>query len=45
MGLPCPNIFTGMQGIHSVKEWVSIQDMEEAVQMIINICQIWEERA
>jgi len=45
MGLPCPNIFTGMQAIHSVKEWVSIQDMEEAVQMIVHICQIWEEKA
>ncbi len=45
MGLPCPNIFTGMQGIHSVKEWVSIKDMEEAVEMIVNICQIWEEKA
>ena len=45
MGLPCPNIFTGMQAIHSVKEWVSIQDMEEAVQMIVHICQIWEENA
>ena len=45
MGLPCPNIFTGMQAIHSVKEWISIQDMEEAVQMIVHICQIWEEKA
>ncbi len=45
MGLPCPNIFTGMQGIHSVKEWVSIKDMEEAVAMIVEICKIWEERA
>ena len=45
MGLPCPNIFTGMQGIHSVKEWVSIEDMQEAVDMIVNICQVWEERS
>jgi len=45
MGLPCPNIFTGMQGIHSVKEWVSIQDMQEAVNMIVNLCQVWEERS
>ena len=45
MGLPCPNLFTGMQAIHSVKEWVSIQDMEEAVEMIVNLCQVWEERA
>lgn len=45
LGLPCPNIFTGMQAIHSVKEWVSVQDMEKAVEMIVHICQIWEERA
>ncbi len=45
MGLPCPNIFTGMQGIHSVKEWVSIKDMEEAVDMIVEICKVWEERS
>jgi len=45
MGLPSPNIFAGMQGIHSVKEWVSIEDMQQAVEMIVNICQIWEERA
>lgn len=45
MGLPSPNIFAGMQGIHSVKEWVSIEDMQKAVEMIVNICQIWEERA
>ncbi len=45
MGLPCPNLFTGMQGIHSVKEWVSIKDMEEAVEMIVHLCQVWEEKA
>ncbi len=45
MGLPSPNIFAGMQGIHSVKEWVSIEDMQKAVEMIVNICQIWEEKA
>lgn len=45
MGLPCPNIFAGMQAIHSKHEWVSIQDMELAVDMIVNICQIWEEKA
>lgn len=41
MGLPCPNIFTGMQAIHSVKEWVSIKDMEEAVEMIVYIAENW----
>ena len=39
-GLPCPNLFTGMQGIHSKHEHVSIQDMEKAVETILNICKI-----
>ena len=44
-GLPCPNIFTGMQAIHSKHEWVAVQDMELAVKAVLNICQIYEERA
>ncbi len=39
-GLPCPNLFTGMQGIHSRHEFVSIQDMEKAVEVCINICKL-----
>ena len=31
MGLPCPNIFTGMQEIHGPLEWISVQDMAKAV--------------
>jgi tripeptide aminopeptidase len=45
MGLPCPNIFAGEQEIHSLKEWVSVQDMQKAVQTIAHLCQIWEERS
>lgn len=45
MGLPCPNIFAGEHAFHSKQEWVAIQDMEKAVQTIINIACIWEERA
>jgi len=45
MGLPCPNLFTGMQAIHSVKEWVSIQDMEQAVEMIVRLVQVWEKNS
>ena len=45
MGLPCPNLFAGMQGIHSVREWVSVQDMEKAVDTIVNLCQVIEEDA
>jgi len=45
MGLPCPNIFAGEHAFHSKQEWVSIQDMEKAVQTIVHLAAIWEERA
>lgn len=45
MGLPCPNIFAGEHAFHSRLEWVSVQDMQKAVDVIINLCQIWEERS
>lgn len=45
MGLPCPNIFAGEHAFHGKQEWVSVQDMEKAVQTIVNIACIWEERA
>jgi tripeptide aminopeptidase len=45
MGLPCPNIFAGEHAFHSKHEWVSIQDMEKAVQTIVHLCMIWEERS
>jgi tripeptide aminopeptidase len=43
MGLPCPNIFAGEHAFHSKQEWVSVQDMEKAVQTIVNLALIWEE--
>lgn len=45
MGLPCPNIFAGEHAFHGKQEWVSVQDMEKAVQTIVNIAAIWEERS
>jgi len=45
MGLPCPNLFTGMQGIHSKKEWVGVKDMEKAVEVLVNLAQVWEENS
>ena len=45
MGLPCPNIFAGEHAIHSRLEWVSVQDMEKAMQTIVHLAMIWEERA
>ncbi|MEO6832194.1 MAG: peptidase T [Chitinophagaceae bacterium] len=41
MGLPCPNIFTGEMGIHSRQEYVSVQDMEKAVEVLVELSQIW----
>lgn len=43
IGLPCPNLFTGMQGIHSKKEFISVQDMNKAVETIVHLTTIWEE--
>jgi tripeptide aminopeptidase len=45
MGLPTPNVFAGEQSFHSRYEWVSAQDMEKSVEVILHLCQIWEERA
>lgn len=45
MGLPCPNIFAGEHAFHGKHEWVSIQDMQKAVETIIHLCMIWEERS
>ncbi len=45
MGLPCPNIFTGEMGIHSKMEYVSVQDMEKSVEVLVNLVQVWEEKA
>jgi tripeptide aminopeptidase len=44
MGLPTPNLFAGEQNFHSRLEWVSVQDMEKAVEVIVHLAQIWEER-
>lgn len=45
MGMPCPNVFAGEHGIHSKQEWCSVQDMQKAVETIVHLCTIWEEKA
>ena len=45
MGLPTPNVFAGEQNFHSRLEWVSAQDMEKSVEVILHLVQVWEERA
>ena len=45
MGLPTPNIFAGEQNFHSRLEWVSVQDMDKAVDTIVELARVWEEHA
>jgi tripeptide aminopeptidase len=45
MGLPTPNLFAGEHNFHSRLEWVSAQDMEKAVETVVQLAQVWEERA
>lgn len=42
IGLPCANIFTGMQAIHSKHEWIAVKDMEQAVNVLVELVQVWE---
>lgn len=39
MGLPCPNLFTGMQDIHGPLEWISVQDMGQATRLCLAIAE------
>ena len=41
MGLPTPNLFTGMQNIHGPQEWISVQDMARATEMCVELAQLW----
>ncbi|MBA3649684.1 MAG: peptidase T [Chitinophagales bacterium] len=45
MGMPCPNLFAGEHAFHSKQEWVSIQDMQKAVETIVHLCMVWEEKS
>ena len=40
MGLPTPNIFTGMQAIHSKQEWIGVSDMIKAIEVLVNLVEI-----
>ena len=44
-GLPTPNLFTGGQEYHSVREWASVQDMAAAAAMIVELMGVWTEPA
>lgn len=42
-GLPTPNLFTGGQQYHSVREWASVQDMAAAAATIVELAAVWAE--
>lgn len=44
-GLPTPNIFTGGQNYHSLREWASVQDMAAAAATVVELARVWAERA
>ena len=44
MGLPTPNLFSGQHRFHSRLEWVSVQDMELAVKVVVKLAQLWEQQ-
>ena len=45
MGLPCPNLFAGEQAIHSKLEFISVQDMNKAVETMVHLVSIWHEKS
>ena len=44
MGLPCANLFAGEQAIHSKLEFISVQDMNKAVETMVHLAMICEEK-
>jgi len=43
MGVPTPNLFTGMQDVHGPSEWISVQDMAVATEFCIKLSELWGE--
>lgn len=41
MGLPTPNLFTGGHNFHSRYEWISLEDMEKAAEVIVKLMGLW----
>ena len=40
-GVPCPNIFTGGHNFHSLEEWVPVDSMTSAVNLLLSIVKWW----
>lgn len=44
LGVPTPNLFTGMQNYHGPLEWISVQDMARATEVCIALARLWGEQ-
>jgi tripeptide aminopeptidase len=44
MGLPAPNLFTGGHNFHSRHEWIALEDMEKAAEVIVRLMGLWAEK-
>lgn len=42
MGYPCPNLFTGEMALHGKHEYVSVQDMQKSVEVVVRLVRLWE---
>lgn len=40
MGVPTPNIFTGMQNLHGPLEWISVQDMTASTRVCLRLVEL-----
>ena len=45
LGLPTPNLFAGQHNVHSRLEWASVWEMHKAVEVVIELAKVWEERS
>ena len=43
MGLPTPNLFTGGLNFHSRYEWITLEDMQKATEVIIQLMKLWSQ--
>jgi tripeptide aminopeptidase len=43
MGLATPNLFTGGSNFHSKYEWITLEDMQKAAEVIVNLMKVWTE--
>ena len=41
MGLPTPNLFTGGHNFHSKQEWIALEDMKKASEVIVHLMKLW----